>query len=227
MLSASPKLNTRTRSTTPSTRWTGLGITVASGVLINMNYELLLSARWPGRGVVLPPRLRLLRRADACRRIVDACRRLVDACQSCGMACALLLSSVGNGFALDYVALNVALNESGVQLYIILHSTDTLFACIIAVLLAQARHPRPMGGGRGGRPIGLVVMGAPTPVDAQGNFGLALVCGALDALCLAAISLAEMHPPRRDASPSPRCSLRLHRGADGPPRTRARLRGRS
>ena len=79
------------------------------------------------------------------------------------MACALLLSSVGNGFVLDYVALNVALNESGVQLYIILHSTDTLFACIIAVLLAQARHPRPMGGGRGGRPIGLVVMGAPTP----------------------------------------------------------------
>ena len=63
------------------------------------------------------------------------------------MACALLLSSVGNGFALDYVALNVALNESGVQLYIILHSTATLFACIIAVLLAQARHPRPMGGG--------------------------------------------------------------------------------
>lgn len=146
-----------------------------------------------------------------------------------GMACALLLSSVGNGFAqaLEYVALNVALNESGVQLYIILHSTATLFACIIAVLLAQARHPRPMGGGRGGRPIGLVVMGAPTPVDAQGNFGLALVCGALDALCLAAISLAEMHPPRRDASPSPRCSLRLHRAADGPPRTHARLRGRS
>ena len=129
------------------------------------------------------------------------------------MACALLLSSVGNGFALDYVALNVALNESGVQLYIILHSTDTLFACIIAVLLAQARHPRPMGGGRGGRPIGLVVMGAPTPVDAQGNFGLALVCGALGALCLAvSIPLAEIHLPRR---------------ADGPPRTRARSRGRS
>ena len=49
-------------------------------------------------------------------------------------------------------------------------------------------------------------MGAPTPVDAQGNFGLALVCGALGALCLAvSIPLAEMHLPRRDASPSPRC----------------------
>jgi hypothetical protein len=36
------------------------------------------------------------------------------------MVCALLHSSVGNGFAqaLDYVALD----ESGVQLYVILHS---------------------------------------------------------------------------------------------------------
>ena len=216
----------------PGQMW--LGITVASGVLINMNYELLLSARWPGRGVVFA--------SCVAQMLVGGLWMLVGGLwmlanrSSCrlgiwtrGMACALLLSSVGNGFAqaLEYVALNVALNESGVQLYIILHSTATLFACIIAVLLAQARHPRPMGGGRGGRPIGLVVMGAPTPVDAQGNFGLALVCGALDALCLAAISLAEMHPPRRDASPSPRCSLRLHRAADGPPRTRARSRGRS
>jgi threonine/homoserine efflux transporter RhtA len=89
------------------------------------------------------------------------------------MVCALPHSSVGNGVAqaLDYVALD----ESGVQLYVILHSMAKLFACIIAVLLLRMRvthgqwvavircnqrqseaiirsHQRPMSGGRGGRP---------------------------------------------------------------------------
>ena len=56
------------------------------------------------------------------------------------MVCALPLSSVGNGFAqaLDYVALD----ESGVQLCVILHSTATLFACTIAVLLLRT-HVKP------------------------------------------------------------------------------------
>jgi hypothetical protein len=53
------------------------------------------------------------------------------------MVCALPHSSVGNGFAqaLDYVALD----ESGVQLCVILHSMATLFVCIIAVLLLRTR----------------------------------------------------------------------------------------
>ena len=137
----------------PGQMW--LGIIVASGLLINMNYELLLSARWPGRGVVFA--------SCVAQMLVGGLWMLVGGLwmlanrSSCrlgiwtrGMACALLLSSVGNGFALDYVALNVALNESGVQLYIILHSTATLFASIIAVLLLRRRvtlAPRPIGGG--------------------------------------------------------------------------------
>jgi hypothetical protein len=153
------------------------------------------------------------------------------------MVCALPLSSVGNGFAqaLDYVALD----ESGVQLYVILHSMATLFACTIAVLLLRTHvthgqwvavirckqraseairsNQRPSSEAIRGPWVavvavvpGLIVMGVPTPVGAQGNFGLrACVRRARRPL-----------PGRRDA-------LNSHRGAGGPPRPRARSRGRS
>jgi len=107
------------------------------------------------------------------------------------MVGALLLSSVCNGLAqaLDYISLN----QSGIQLYTILHSMVTLFAVAIAFVLLRVRISAGQWVAVLAVVTGLVLTGVPTPADAQGNFVLASVSGAAGALCLAAsYPLAEL-----------------------------------
>ena len=120
------------------------------------------------------------------------------------MAGALLLSSIVNGFAqaLDYIALN----QSGVQLYTILHGMTTIFACAIAVGVLQTHISAAQWVAVVVIVVGLVLTGVPTPVDSQGNFVVAFFSGAAGALCLAAsYPLAELVftlCPRGTAPPS-------------------------
>ena len=103
----------------------------------------------------------------------------------------MVLSSLGDGAAqaLDYVALT----QAGITLFTILHSSVTLFACLIAfcvlrtpINLVQWVSVIAVVGG-------LVLTAIPSPIDAHGNFVVGLVCAFAGALCLAAsYPLAEM-----------------------------------
>ena len=107
------------------------------------------------------------------------------------MVVAMLLSSLGNGAAqaLDYVALS----QAGIMLYTILHSSVTLFACLIAYFALRTRINGVQWASVGAVVVGLVLTGIPSPVPAQGGFASGMVSAVAGSLCLAAVyPLSEM-----------------------------------
>jgi drug/metabolite transporter (DMT)-like permease len=100
------------------------------------------------------------------------------------MVAFMVLSSLGNGAAqaLDYISLT----QAGVMLYTILHSSTTLFACIIACVALRTRLTRVQWAGVLAVATGLVLTGIPSPIEAQGSFAVGLTSAVAGAFCLAA-----------------------------------------
>jgi len=121
------------------------------------------------------------------------------------MVASMVLSSMANGMAqaLDYVALQ----EAGVMLFTIFHSSVTFFACLIAVLILRTRVTLVQWCACLAVVCGLVLSGVPSPVEAQGSFAIGIVAAAAGALCLAAsyplaelvFRLAPKSPPASEA----------------------------
>jgi len=93
------------------------------------------------------------------------------------------------------------------MLYTILHSSVTVFACIIAVVVLRARVTRTQFLGAVCVVVGLLATAIPSPVPARRNFLLGAVTSALGSLFLAAsYPLAELtfrlarSPPAEEAA---------------------------
>ena len=103
----------------------------------------------------------------------------------------MVLSSLGNGAAqaLDYVALT----QAGITLYTILHSSVTLFACLIAFAVLRTPINCVQWASVLAVVCGLVLTAFPQPIAAHGDFLVGLLSAAAGSLCLAAsYPLAEL-----------------------------------
>ena len=84
----------------------------------------------------------------------------------------MVLSSLGNGAAqaFDYVALT----QAGITLFTILHSSVTLFACLIAVLVLRTRVNAVQWLSVVAVAVGLVLTAIPSPITAHASFAIGL-----------------------------------------------------
>jgi len=173
-------------------KWFWLGVFVATGIGLAMLFELLTLHAGPAKDVTfLVPFF-----GYSAQLLVGGVWVLANGSWRRGTwtrraTFALLLSSVTSGAsqAFDFVALQ----EAGVMLYTILHSSVTFFAFLISVFLLRTRITRLQWLGCIAVVVGVMLTAVPHSVDARGSFCLGLVCAIAGALCLAAAyPLAEL-----------------------------------
>ena len=122
----------------------------------------------------------------------------------------LMASSLGNGAAqaLDYTAFY----QAGILLYTILHSSVTLFACIISVVVLRTSVTPVQWLACASVVAGLVLTAVPSPIEIHGQFVVGVICAAAGSLCLASsYPFAELVFRSSAAGPTPpteeMCSL--------------------
>jgi drug/metabolite transporter (DMT)-like permease len=96
----------------------------------------------------------------------------------------LVLSSVFDGLAqgLDFFGQS----RGGYILFTIFHSSVTLFSCIIAVFVVQAKVTRPQWGGILLVIVGLLATAFPNPIASPGSFWVGMTCSLVGSFFLAA-----------------------------------------
>ena len=175
-----------------------LSVFVLSGVALGMIYEAMHLHAGPAKGVSS-----LVPFFGYCAQLLVAlgwvvANRTWQGRWTRKMVASMVLSSMANGMAqaLDYIALQ----QAGVMLFTIFHSSVTFFACLIAVLILRTRVTLVQWCACLAVVCGLVLSGVPSPVEAQGSFAIGIAAAAAGALCLAAsyplVSQQIIHPPR-------------------------------
>jgi drug/metabolite transporter (DMT)-like permease len=96
----------------------------------------------------------------------------------------LMLSSIMDGLAqgLDFFGQT----RGGYLLFTIFHSSVTLFSCVIAVFVVQAKITKQQWGGIALVIVGLLATALPNPIASPGNFWVGMTCSLLGSFFLAA-----------------------------------------